>query len=125
MIKRKQVAVLISAMILGTVTAAGALASPNAAPESKSKVSSWDHFDTDKDGMINKKEAGAMQGLAQLFDKIDANKDGQLDKGELSAIHGGGHGHGHGDAHSNGHGDDSGHPHEMDKDHGAGHMQGT
>lgn len=99
MLKSTLLAGFVAAMVMGA-----AFASPDA--EKSGATSSWDSYDTDKDGSISKEEAAAMHGLADLFDKIDTNKDSKLDKAELNAIHGGqGHGQGdsgHGEGHSEG-----------------------
>lgn len=66
-------------------------ASPSTTLESKStRVAPADadatltRLDTNKDGSIDRTEAGAMKGLNDIFDKADGNKDGKLDKVELS-----------------------------------------
>jgi hypothetical protein len=42
-------------------------------------------LDTDHDGRISRKEAGAKPDMAQRFDKMDANHDGFLDRGDFQA----------------------------------------
>lgn len=41
-------------------------------------------LDVDKDGFIDKKEAGQLRGLSEMFDSADADKDGRVDRAELS-----------------------------------------
>lgn len=45
-------------------------------------------MDTDANGMVSKAEAASNEKLAKSFDKYDANKDGNLDKGEFAKFEG-------------------------------------
>lgn len=41
-------------------------------------------LDTNKDGVIDRSEAGSMSGLGDVFQKSDANSDSKLDRTEFS-----------------------------------------
>ena len=43
-------------------------------------------LDTDKDGMVSKKEASKNKALTAKWDTLDSNKDGKLDQGEFAAF---------------------------------------
>lgn len=43
-------------------------------------------LDSDKDGMVSKKEASKNKGLTAKWDTLDTNKDGKLDQGEFAAF---------------------------------------
>lgn len=43
-------------------------------------------LDSDKDGMVSKKEASRNKGLTAKWDTLDTNKDGKLDQGEFAAF---------------------------------------
>jgi hypothetical protein len=43
-------------------------------------------LDSDKDGMVSKKEASKNKDLTAKWDTLDTNKDGKLDQGEFSAF---------------------------------------
>jgi hypothetical protein len=43
---------------------------------------SFEQADRNKDGFIDKSEAGIVPGLSANFEKMDRNKDGKLDRGE-------------------------------------------
>lgn len=43
-------------------------------------------LDSDKDGMVSKKEASKNKDLAAKWDTLDSNKDGKLDQGEFAAF---------------------------------------
>ena len=43
-------------------------------------------LDSDKDGMVSKKEASKNKDLASKWDTLDTNKDGKLDQGEFAAF---------------------------------------
>ena len=58
---------------------------------SSSTATSNDAFiklDTDKDGVVSKKEASKNKALAAKWDTLDTNKDGKLDQGEFAAFEG-------------------------------------
>jgi hypothetical protein len=40
--------------------------------------------DRNKDGFIDKSEAGSVQGLSANFERVDRNRDGKLDRDEFS-----------------------------------------
>ena len=40
--------------------------------------------DRNKDGLIDKSEAGVVPGLSALFERVDRNRDGKLDREEFS-----------------------------------------
>ena len=41
-------------------------------------------LDVNKDGFIDKTEAGRLHGLSEMFDSADANNDARMDPAELS-----------------------------------------
>lgn len=43
-------------------------------------------LDSDKDGMVSKKEASKNKDLTSKWDTLDTNKDGKLDQGEFAAF---------------------------------------
>ena len=43
-------------------------------------------LDSDKDGMVSKKEASKDKGLTAKWNTLDTNKDGKLDPGEFAAF---------------------------------------
>jgi hypothetical protein len=43
-------------------------------------------LDSDKDGMVSKKEASKNKDLTTKWDTLDTNKDGKLDQGEFAAF---------------------------------------
>jgi hypothetical protein len=51
-------------------------------------------LDSDKDGMVSKKEASKNKDLAGKWDTLDTNKDGKLDQGEFAAFETGASGSG-------------------------------
>ena len=62
--------------------------SPSAAP-SGGATGTGDVFtklDSDKDGMVSKKEASKNKDLTSKWDTLDTNKDGKLDQGEFAAF---------------------------------------
>ena len=40
--------------------------------------------DRNKDGFVDKSEAGVVPGLSALFERVDRNRDGKLDRDEFS-----------------------------------------
>jgi hypothetical protein len=44
----------------------------------------FDRVDRNKDGFIDKSEAGMVQGLSANFEKVDRNRDGKLDREEFN-----------------------------------------
>lgn len=59
--------------------------SPSAAPAGASGET-FTKLDSDKDGMVSKKEASKNKDLASKWDTLDTNKDGKLDQGEFAAF---------------------------------------
>jgi hypothetical protein len=45
---------------------------------------SFEQLDRNKDGVIDKSEAGGMPGLSALFERADRSKDGKLDAEEYA-----------------------------------------
>jgi hypothetical protein len=43
----------------------------------------FDKADRNKDGFVDKSEAGVVQGLSANFERADRNRDGKLDRGEF------------------------------------------
>jgi ABC-type transporter MlaC component len=79
--------------LIAAVAAAltGAALAQTTAPAPKQQVAQADvdttfgRLDANKDGGVDKGEAGAMKGLAEIFDRVDTNRDGKLDKTEFAA----------------------------------------
>ncbi len=44
----------------------------------------FEHADRNKDGLVDKSEAGVVPGLSANFERADRNKDGKLDKEEFA-----------------------------------------
>jgi hypothetical protein len=68
-------------------TTTGPGQAPSAATE-RSDRADFDKVDANKDGAVDRKEAGAVPGLLAAFDKADANRDGKLDKSEFRIAEG-------------------------------------
>lgn len=97
---RKALELIAGAAIATTVGLASAQMTPSmpSSPSSKtdpgtaatsSTATSNDVFiklDTDKDGVVSKKEASKNKALASKWDTLDTNKDGKLDQGEFAAF---------------------------------------
>lgn len=63
--------------------------SPSASPSTGAAGGSGETFtklDSDKDGMVSKKEASRNKDLTSKWDTLDTNKDGKLDQGEFAAF---------------------------------------
>jgi hypothetical protein len=50
----------------------------SAAPQAEASKKTWTELDTDKDGNLNKAEAGNIPSLQAVFDQADTNADGSL-----------------------------------------------
>jgi len=46
------------------------------APQAQQGQVTWADLDTDGDGRLSRTEAGALEGLGQVFDEVDADGDG-------------------------------------------------
>lgn len=44
----------------------------------------FDRTDRNRDGIVDKSEAGGVPGLSANFERADRNKDGKLDRGEFA-----------------------------------------
>ena len=67
----------------------GAPSTPTSPSSSGSAGGSGETFtklDSDKDGMVSKKEASKNKDLTGKWDTLDTNKDGKLDQGEFAAF---------------------------------------
>jgi Ca2+-binding EF-hand superfamily protein len=45
---------------------------------------SFEHVDRNKDGFVDKSEAGVVPGMSANFERADRNRDGRLDEGEFA-----------------------------------------
>ena len=59
---------------------------PSASPSTSTAPSVFTKLDSDKNGMVSKKEASKNKDLASKWDTLDTNKDGNLDQGEFAAF---------------------------------------
>jgi len=59
---------------------------PSASPSTSTAPSVFTKLDSDKNGMVSKKEAAKNKDLASKWDTLDINKDGNLDQGEFAAF---------------------------------------
>jgi hypothetical protein len=57
---------------------------PSAAAGATVEHPSFEQLDRNKDGVIDKSEAGGMPGLSALFERADRSKDGKLDPEEYA-----------------------------------------
>lgn len=67
----------------------GAPSSPSSPSSTGAAGGSGETFtklDSDKDGMVSKKEASKNKDLTSKWDTLDSNKDGKLDQGEFAAF---------------------------------------
>jgi hypothetical protein len=62
--------------------AAGGATAPARAPAGD--LPSFEQIDRNKDGGIDKSEAGVVPGLSANFERADRNRDGKLDKTEFA-----------------------------------------
>jgi hypothetical protein len=61
-------------------------ASPSAGGAAGASGETFTKLDSDKDGMVSKKEASKNKDLTGKWDTLDTNKDGKLDQGEFAAF---------------------------------------
>ena len=61
---------------------------PSTAPATApaTSPSAFTKLDSDKNGMVSRKEASKNKDLASKWDTLDTNKDGNLDQGEFAAF---------------------------------------
>ena len=62
-------------------SAAGGATAP--APGQTGDQPSFERADRNKDGFVDKSEAGVVPGLSANFERADRNRDGRLDKAEF------------------------------------------
>ena len=77
------------AAFAGLATAQISSPPPSTSPSTAPAGGSGDVFtklDSDKDGMVSKKEASKNKELTSKWDTLDTNKDGKLDQGEFAAF---------------------------------------
>ena len=81
---------LMAGLPLVTATTAGGLALAQAEkqvrvppPAQREEHPSFEQADRNKDGFVDKSEAGVVPGLSANFERADRNKDGKLDKAEF------------------------------------------
>ena len=53
------------------------------APAPVTEQPNFEHTDRNKDGFVDKSEAGVVPGLSANFERADRNRDGKLDKAEF------------------------------------------
>jgi hypothetical protein len=72
-------------------TPPGGSSSPSTSPDGGAAAGGdvFTKLDSDKDGMVSKKEASKNKNLTAKWDTLDTNKDGKLDQGEFSAFEAG------------------------------------
>jgi EF hand len=58
-------------------------ASSSAAAGTSTDAPDFDRADRNKDGIVDKNEAGVVPGLSANFERADRNKDGRLDREEF------------------------------------------
>ena len=54
------------------------------APPASAEHPSFEQADRNKDGFVDKSEAGVVPGLSANFERVDRNRDGKLDKAEFA-----------------------------------------
>lgn len=55
-----------------------------AAGASQNEEPSFAHVDRNKDGFVDKSEAGVVPGMSANFERADRNRDGKLDEAEFA-----------------------------------------
>ena len=80
-----------AAALMGALPLVSAQTQKKDAPETPSAAAgatvehpSFEQLDRNKDGVIDKSEAGGMPGLSALFERADRSKDGKLDAEEYA-----------------------------------------
>jgi EF hand len=58
--------------------------SSSAAAGASAEVPDFDYADRNRDGIVDKSEAGVVPGLSANFERADRNKDGKLDREEFA-----------------------------------------
>ena len=80
---RSTLAVLAAVMLsLGSIAAVAQTGKPVV---QTAAVDEFDTLDVNKDGYVDKGEAQALPGLADVFDKADTKKTGKLDRQQFAA----------------------------------------
>lgn len=64
--------------------AAAAAPAPTPGAQLPTDLASFETADRNKDGQVDKSEAGVVPGLSANFERADRNKDGRLDKEEFA-----------------------------------------
>jgi hypothetical protein len=59
-------------------------APPPAAAGASTDAPDFERADRNKDGIVDKSEAGVVPGLSANFERADGNKDGKLDREEYA-----------------------------------------
>ena len=57
---------------------------PSAAAGTSTEAPDFERADRNKDGVVDKSEAGVVPGLSANFERADRNKDGRLDREEYA-----------------------------------------
>ena len=63
---------------------AGKKEGPSAAVGASTDAPDFERADRNKDGIVDKSEAGVVPGLSANFERADRNKDGKLDREEYA-----------------------------------------
>ncbi|MDF1485622.1 EF-hand domain-containing protein [Ramlibacter sp. H39-3-26] len=80
--------ILFASLTLGAVAQAQTFG-PGPAPRQGTAATAtattvaFDRADTDKDGKLSHREAGALPAVAQMFDRIDTDHDGAISRAEF------------------------------------------
>ncbi|HEU4922256.1 MAG TPA: hypothetical protein VFT23_04195 [Burkholderiales bacterium] len=72
---------LVSAQVQQDAAKKGA---PSVAAGASTDAPDFEHADRNKDGIVDKSEAGVVPGLSANFERADRNKDGKLDREEYA-----------------------------------------
>jgi Ca2+-binding EF-hand superfamily protein len=75
---------LYCAMLSVALLAAMPIATLSAGRQPAAATPVFDLVDRNRDGFIDRREAGAVPGLAERFEQMDANHDGKLDRVEFA-----------------------------------------
>ena len=60
------------------------MAAPSAGAGASTDAPDFERADRNKDGFVDKSEAGVVPGLSANFERADRNKDGKLDRAEYA-----------------------------------------